>query len=166
MHNSSKASCYTLFKTDANFEDYLDNLSVNERTLLCKFRTTNYRLIIETERWSGTDRVERICNLCNQGLINWLEWCYFNEERNISLDNEQRSNVHEFIKLMNIHDASELKKNDVSSWNILCSFLYSVTFSKALVYSNFSLLSFCFYIYSINITSYDLFVNSHIYMYM
>ena len=122
MHNSPKASCYRLFKNDANFEEYLDNLSVKERTLLCRFRTTNHRLIIETGRWSGIDRVERLCNICNQGLIGdeyhyLLECCFFNEERKMYLKNEycQRPDVHKFSNLMNSHNDNELKK--------LCQFI-------------------------------------------
>ena len=69
MHNSSKATCYKLFKDNINFEDYLDNLNDKDRILLCKYRTTNHRLIIETGRWRGINREDRICNLCNHGLI-------------------------------------------------------------------------------------------------
>ena len=120
MHNSSNSSCYRLFKNDANFEEYLDNLSVKERTLLCRFRTTNHRLIIETGRWSGIDRAERLCNICNQGLIgdeyHYLIFIrmlfFFNEERKMYLKNEycQRPDVHKFSNLMNSHNDNELKK--------------------------------------------------------
>ena len=69
MQNSSKASNYKLFKENCEFEEYLDLLNDNERILLCKFRTTNHRLIIETGRWQNIDREDRICNLCNEGLV-------------------------------------------------------------------------------------------------
>ena len=67
MHNSSKATYYKLFKNDIDFEEYLDKLNDGDRLIFCKFRTTNHRLIIETGRWSGVNREDRICNLCNQG---------------------------------------------------------------------------------------------------
>ena len=86
MRNSSKASNYMLFKENCDFEDYLDILSDKERITLCKFRTTNHRLIIETGRWHNIDRDDRICTLCNAGLIGdefhyLLECTYFNDDR-------------------------------------------------------------------------------------
>ena len=61
-HSSNlKASSYKLFKENCEFEGYLDLLNDNERILLCKFRTTNHRLIIETGRWQNIDREDRIC---------------------------------------------------------------------------------------------------------
>ena len=113
MHNSSKASCYSLLKNDANFEEYLDNLSVKERTLLCKFRTrsTNHRLIIETGRWNGYMKPRRWISLFVRMLF------FFNVERKIYLKNEycQRPDVHKFSNLMNSHNDYELKK--------LCQFI-------------------------------------------
>ena len=69
INNSSKAVSYRLFKENCYFEEYLDLLSEKERNLLCKIRTTNHRLIIETGRWYNIEKHDRVCTLCNEGLL-------------------------------------------------------------------------------------------------
>ena len=130
MHNSSKATYYKLFKNDIDFEEYLDKLNDGDRLIFCKFRTTNHRLIIETGRWSGVNREDRICNLCNQGLVGdeyhyyLLECIYFNDERKTYLRDEycQRPDVNKFNLIMNCHNITELKK--------ICQFI-KIIFSVA-----------------------------------
>ena len=129
MHNSSKATYYKLFKNDIDFEEYLDKLNDGDRIIFCKFRTTNHRLIIETGRWSGVNREDRICNLCNQGLVGdeyhyLLECTYFNDERKTYLRDEycQRPDVNKFNLIMNCHNITELKK--------ICQFI-KIIFSVA-----------------------------------
>ena len=129
MQNSSKASNYKLFKENCEFEEYLDLLNDNERILLCKFRTTNHRLIIETGRWQNIDREDRICNLCNEGLVGdefhyLLECNYFNDDRKNLLGDEYcvRPNVIKFKKLMTSKNVPVLRK--------LCHFI-KIIFSIA-----------------------------------
>ena len=93
MNASSKAACYKLYKKTFKFEEYLDILNDKERYIFCKFRTANHRLIIETGRWSGVSKENRVCSLCNQGLIGdeyhyLLECQSFNEERRQYLENK------------------------------------------------------------------------------
>ena len=129
MQNSSKASNYKLFKEKCEFEEYLDLLNDNERILLCKFRTTNHRFIIETGRWQNIDREDRICNLCNEGLVGdefhyLLECNYFNDDRKNLLGDEYcvRPNVIKLKKLMNSKNVPVLRK--------LCHFI-KIIFSVA-----------------------------------
>ena len=129
MQNSSKASNYKLLKENCEFEEYLDLLNDNERILLCKFRTTNHRLIIETGRWQNIDREDRICNLCNEGLVGdefhyLLECNYFNDDRKNLLGDEYcvRPNVIKFKKLMTSKNVPVLRK--------LCHFI-KIIFSIA-----------------------------------
>lgn len=53
---------------------------------LCRYRTTNHKLPIETGRWNDVDRSDRICTLCNSISIadefHYLFNCkYFENER-------------------------------------------------------------------------------------
>ena len=129
MRNSSKASNYMLFKENCDFEDYLDILSDKERITLCKFRTTNQRLIIETGRWHNIDRDDRICTLCNAGLIGdefhyLLECTYFNDDRKNFLGENYcvRPNTMKYKNLMSTKNIPVLRN--------LCQFI-KVIFSVA-----------------------------------
>ena len=116
MHNSSKASNYKLFKENCEFEEYLDILNNKERIVLCKFRTANHRLIIETGRWHNIDRENRICTLCDEGLVGdefhyLLECSYFNDERKNLLGEDYciRPNIIKYTNLMNTKNVPVLR---------------------------------------------------------
>jgi hypothetical protein len=47
---------YRLFKDNFEFENYFNILEDKDIYTLCKFRTTNHKLPIETGRWNGIDR--------------------------------------------------------------------------------------------------------------
>ena len=51
IENSPKGLCYRLYKDTFGFESYLDLLNNRNRITLCKFRTCNHKLPIETGRW-------------------------------------------------------------------------------------------------------------------
>jgi phage anti-repressor protein len=69
MQNSSKAINYRLFKDNFELENYFNNLEDKDIYTLCKFRTTNLKLPIETGRWYGIDRENRQCSKCNSRSI-------------------------------------------------------------------------------------------------
>ena len=50
-------------------ENYFRILEDKDIYTLCKFRTTNHRLPIETGRWNNIDRVNRICTKCDNITI-------------------------------------------------------------------------------------------------
>jgi hypothetical protein len=52
MFNSPKAINYRLFKDNFEFENYFNILEDKDIYTLCKFRTTNHKLPIETGRWN------------------------------------------------------------------------------------------------------------------
>ena len=58
---SSKRIFFRIFKENFEFENYLDVLENKDRTLLCRNRTCNHKLPIETSRWTSIDRNERYC---------------------------------------------------------------------------------------------------------
>jgi hypothetical protein len=60
---------YRLFKENFEFENYFRVLEDKDIYTLCKFRTTNHKLPIETDRWNNIDRVNRICTKCDNITI-------------------------------------------------------------------------------------------------
>jgi hypothetical protein len=63
---------------------------LSRKYTLCKFRTTNHKLPIETGRWNNIDRVNRICTKCNNITIGdeyhyIIECEHFSNFRNNSL---------------------------------------------------------------------------------
>jgi hypothetical protein len=69
MYNSSKCINCRIFKNIISMEKYLLNLPERYWKLLCKFRTGNTRLPMETGRWRYIPRENRLCNLCNGNEI-------------------------------------------------------------------------------------------------
>ena len=105
-----------MFKENCEFEEYLDILNNKERIVLCKFRTANHRLIIETGRWHNIDRENRICTLCDEGLVGdefhyLLECSYFNDERKNLLGEDYciRPNIIKYKNLMNTKNVPVLR---------------------------------------------------------
>ena len=66
--NSSRGINYRMFKHDFKLENYLLKLSTKNDRILCKFRTGNVKLPIETGRWFNIERDDRICHLCNSDV--------------------------------------------------------------------------------------------------
>ena len=66
--NSSRGINYRMFKHDFKLENYLLKLSTKNARILCKFRTGNVKLPIETGRWFNIERDDRICHLCNSDV--------------------------------------------------------------------------------------------------
>ena len=57
-----------MFKHDFKLENYLLKLSTKNARILCKFRTGNVKLPIETGRWFNIERDDRICDLCSSDV--------------------------------------------------------------------------------------------------
>ena len=66
---SPKCLCYRIFKTEFKFEHYFNILSNNFMYILCKFRCGSHRLPVETGRWHGLSRSDRLCHLCGSSDI-------------------------------------------------------------------------------------------------
>ena len=66
---SSRGQVYKILKPYFGFEKYLDILPVKLRKKFIKFRTSNRRFPVETGRWYNIPLNERLCLLCNKGLI-------------------------------------------------------------------------------------------------
>jgi hypothetical protein len=81
---SPKAINYKTFKTEFEYEEYLNILEIKDAILLCRFRATNNKLPIETVRWQNIPRENRNCILCNRSQIGdeyhyIFECIYFNQ---------------------------------------------------------------------------------------
>ena len=55
--------------TKFELEEYLNVLEYKNAVLLCRFRTCNTKLPIETGRWLNITRHDRVCILCNNRNI-------------------------------------------------------------------------------------------------
>ena len=87
IEQSPKALNYRIFKENFEFENYFRILEDKDIYTLCKFRTTNHKLPIETGRWNNIDRVNRICTNCDNIAIgdeyHYIMECeYFSNFRN------------------------------------------------------------------------------------
>lgn len=66
---SSKGRDYSIYKQDPSFEPYLKILNKNAYLPMIKFRTSNYKLPIETGRWENRPINDRKCTLCDKNDI-------------------------------------------------------------------------------------------------
>jgi hypothetical protein len=57
-----------IFKNEYKLEPYLLKLSQVNFTWLCKLRTCNMKIPIETGRWVNIPQEKRICKFCSDGI--------------------------------------------------------------------------------------------------
>ena len=111
---STKALNYKLFKNVFCFEEYLSILPYSASLQLCKLRTSNHKLPIETGRYTNTPRGERTCTLCHQNLGDEfhfiLECDSLNYLRNkhIAIHFNTTRNIFSFITIMQSKDYQQL----------------------------------------------------------
>ena len=60
---------YRLFKNEFMFKNYLIDLPDSLKYIVCRFRTVNHKLPLETGRYTRIPRNERICKMCNSGQL-------------------------------------------------------------------------------------------------
>ena len=70
INNSSRLQSYCIFKHKFESEKYLTAVIENKyKIALSRFRTSSHNLSIETGRYDGTPREQRICKSCNMNKI-------------------------------------------------------------------------------------------------
>ena len=70
IHTMPKLDYFCKFKTEFKFEDYLNDLSNNEiRKNLTRLRLSSHNLAIESGRYEGIERQNRICEHCNYNTV-------------------------------------------------------------------------------------------------
>ena len=70
INNSSRGEYYSKFNTEFKLENCVLRLHAVHRNYICKLGTSNIKFPIETGRWVGIPRDERLCNLCDRGIGN------------------------------------------------------------------------------------------------
>ena len=69
VYISPKCYLYRIFKTDFEKEEYFSKLTKTMSISLCRFRTCNHKLPIESGRYLNIPRSERTCHLCNSNEL-------------------------------------------------------------------------------------------------
>lgn len=64
-----KLDTYTRIKNSFGFEKYLSSLHFTHRKDLTRLRISSHRLNIETGRYAGIERSDRICSKCSMGVL-------------------------------------------------------------------------------------------------
>ena len=68
--SSPKLDYYAKFKEIFCYEDYLDKCRNEKfRKSFSRLRLSSHSLEIETGRFNGIDRMNRLCKLCNQNVV-------------------------------------------------------------------------------------------------
>ena len=68
IEKSSRHEFYGIFKTEFKLESYLIKLPRFHNSWICKFRTANIKIPVETGRWKNIPKENRICTFCNDGI--------------------------------------------------------------------------------------------------
>ena len=119
VNNNSICYNYRMYKDGFKFENYLISLDNPLRDSMMKFRFSNHKLPIQSQRFIGIEREERVCELCNTGEIgdefHYLFKC--NDERIVSEREKylskyyiHRPNVIKYHSLMNVKSFVKQKK--------------------------------------------------------
>ena len=66
LEQSTKARNYSFFKQSIQLEKYALQLKKYDAIVLCKLRTGNHCLPLETGRWEGINIRDRTCALCEK----------------------------------------------------------------------------------------------------
>ena len=117
VQNSPKALNYRIFKEKFEFEHYLKVLDHKKAIGLCRFRTTNHNLPIESGRWRNINRNDRKCFLCNSHEIgdefHYLFVCSafdIDRRNNLKFRFRSRPNILVMRDLMQTKNVSDLSK--------------------------------------------------------
>jgi hypothetical protein len=112
--DSPKGYNYNMFKQELRLENYLLKLPSTLAKVMCKFRTGNAKLPIETGRWYNIERHNRICNLCNTDVGDEFHYIFncpsLSVERKLYIPNcyTKRPNANAFYYLFSTRKRSVL----------------------------------------------------------
>ena len=119
LHNKNICYNYRMFKSEYRLEPYLKELEGQLRHNLLKFRFSNHRLPIHSQRFLHTPRSERLCELCETREIGDEFHYLFNcknegivreRRKALSLYFINRPNAFKYHALMNCKSKVKIKK--------------------------------------------------------
>lgn len=117
IRNVAKLEYYKQFKVDFCYEKYLDILTNSkQRELYTKFRISAHNLEIEVGRYTGIERQNRICKLCQSQSVeseyHFLLCCnkYYDLRQKYFTNNAWPS-VQKFINIMSSKRRTSIVKN-------------------------------------------------------
>ena len=117
LNESNQCINYRIFKTSLNLERYLLRLTPTLRFALAKFRCGNHRLPVNTGRYTGIERKDRICQLCSLNKMGdefhyLFECTTLCKERNLFIKPyyRNRPNVLKMDDLFNSVNYKEMKR--------------------------------------------------------
>jgi hypothetical protein len=129
--SDGKLDTYITVKNNFGFEKYLDKIkNFEQRRTLTRFRISAHKLAIETGRYKGIPRHDRICTRCTDNTVederHFLFSCnYHTREREalMSIINDNCKN----LSLLNIHVDAKLvwllNNEHIDILCALCTFL-------------------------------------------
>lgn len=113
---STKLQYYSKYKSVFQFEHYFNVIKDDKlRQSLTCFRLCSHSLDIETGRYFGIDRENRLCRLCNQHVIeseyHFLLCCnYYSDIRKKYLGTTAWPSLAKFVSIMSSNNKSKLLK--------------------------------------------------------
>jgi hypothetical protein len=108
LNNSSRGLFYSEYKRGFGLEKYLVKLNSYDRATIAKFRCSNFKFPIETGRWNGVPKHERICNLCGNRIGDEFHYLFICEKQEIKTFREK------FIPIYYMKYPTELKFSRMS----------------------------------------------------
>jgi hypothetical protein len=119
LSSQSRGGFYLLYHSFPTYVEYFEKIKVYKHAIaLCKFRTFNHRLGVETGRWHKPTPIpynERLCEICNEldDEYHFLLQCKKYDELRLKYLPKyyrNRPNMYKFIELMSSTTTSLLQK--------------------------------------------------------
>ena len=88
-HSKGKHQLYAEIKTKNSFEKYLDIDNMNIRKAITKMRISSHKFPIETGRYEGKERENRICPLCCNDIGDEKHYIFECENKTITETREK-----------------------------------------------------------------------------
>ena len=130
MNNSSRGLFYLEYKRGFGIEKYLVKLNSYDRAMIAKFRCSNFQFPIETERWNGVPKHERICYLCGNGIGDEFHYLFICEKQEIKTIREK------FIPIYYTKYPPELKLSRMFIYPAISTFAVQICYTNTfLLYS-------------------------------
>jgi hypothetical protein len=116
VYNSGHCLTYRILKNELTLEQYLVSVDRKSSIAVCKFRAGNSKIPIVTGRYSGVERKDRKCNLCQLNEIgdeyHYIMTCpFFLQERKRCIEKKywDRPNALKLRALFATTDPKELR---------------------------------------------------------